>query len=176
MKRNNKEYLGVTYGRKYKLSGFLIGFSIGFLGGMVLFANYKASLVFALMFGIFFIKKWIDFWLEKRKQNFLYQFCDFLDSISTSLSCGKNSYYAFLNADRDMKALYGPNEPVCIVCSRLTEGMENGEPVSVLLFQMAEDSMCHEVRTFAMIYSIGVSVGGNLKHIVDYQKDAVVSI
>ena len=134
---------------------------------MVLFAEYKAALITALIFGVVFIGKWIDYWMEKRKRKFLHQFCDFLDSISTSLSCGKNSYYAFLNAERDMNTLYAPEEPICFICKRLVSGIEKGEQVSDLLFQMAEDSGSHEVKTFAMIYSIGITSGGNLKHIVD---------
>lgn len=167
MKGKNKEYLGVNYGRNYKISGFLTGFLIGFLGGMVLFADYRVSLVAASIFGFFFIGKWIDFWVEKRKGKFISQFCDFLDSISSSLSCGKNSYYAILNAERDMKALYGSEEPICFACSELADGMKKGEPITDLLFRMAEESLCHEVKTFAMIYSIGISTGGNLKKIVD---------
>ena len=164
----------MKYGEKFIFSGFLIGGLLGFIAGKILFENIYFSFITTIIFGIFFSKQFIEYFKKKRKRKFLNQFCDFLDSISTSLSCGKNSYYAFLNADMEMQALFNVNEPICVVTKEIVKGMEEGKTIEELLYNIAEESGCQEVKTFAMIYSIGVQTGGNLKEIVDKSRNTIV--
>ena len=111
---------------------------------------------------------------EKRKKEFLNQFCDYLDSIATSLAVGRNGYDSFLSADEDMRELYERHTPIVHASGRVAEGLKNGRTVSELLVEMASATGCSDVRTFGEIYSICNTAGGDLRHIVGDTRNMII--
>ena len=129
--------------------GFLGGFAGGLVTGFLLFGHPVPEVLLALLFGWYFRGAYVRHKVEKRKRDFLDQFCDYLDSIATSLAVGRNS-------------------------GRLTEGLKNGRAIPELLRDMAEETDCSSVRTFGEIYQICSTAGGNLRHIVGDTRNMIV--
>ena len=154
--------------------GFLGGFAGGLATGFLLFGHPVPELVLAVLFGWYFRGAWVRHKVEKRKRDFLDQFCDYLGSIATSLAVGRNGYEAFLTADDDMKELYEKGAPIRYASGRLTEGLKNGRAIPDLLREMAEETDCSSVRTFGEIYQICSTAGGNLKHIVGDTRNMII--
>ena len=96
-----EKYCGKTYGVRDLSVGFLGGFAGGLATGFLLFGHPVPELVLAVLFGWYFRGAWVRHKVEKRKRDFLDQFCDYLDSIATSLAVGRNGYESFLTADED---------------------------------------------------------------------------
>ncbi|MBQ1549739.1 MAG: type II secretion system F family protein [Acutalibacteraceae bacterium] len=169
-----EKYCGKTYGVRDLSVGFLGGFAGGLATGFLLFGHPVPELVLAVLFGWYFRGAWVRHKVEKRKRDFLDQFCDYLDSIATSLAVGRNGYEAFLTADDDMKELYEKGAPIRYASGRLTEGLKNGRAIPDLLREMAEETDCSSVRTFGEIYQICSTAGGNLKHIVGDTRNMII--
>ncbi|MEE1300028.1 MAG: hypothetical protein UHI93_05730 [Acutalibacteraceae bacterium] len=169
-----EKYCGKTYGVRDLSVGFLGGFAGGLATGFLLFGHPVPELVLAVLFGWYFRGAWVRRKVEKRKRDFLDQFCDYLDSIATSLAVGRNGYEAFLTADDDMKELYEKGAPIRYASGRLTEGLKNGRAIPDLLREMAEETDCSSVRTFGEIYQICSTAGGNLKHIVGDTRNMII--
>ncbi|MBO4383119.1 MAG: hypothetical protein J5847_03400, partial [Clostridia bacterium] len=167
-------YCGKRYGPQDFLTGFLAGTAGGFGAGYLLFHRLPLEVLLALLFGWYCRNAWVRRQKERRRQEFLDQFCDYLDSIATSLSVGRNGYEAFLTADGDMRELYGKSAPVVYASGRLTEGLKNGRSIPDLLAEMAEETGCSDVRTFGEVYDICSTAGGNLRHIVGDTRNMIV--
>ncbi len=162
------------YGPRDFSVGFLAGAAVGLGAGYLLYHHIVPELFLAVLFGWYSRGAWVRRRKERRKQEFLDQFCDYLDSVATSLAVGRNGYEAFLTAAQDMKDLYGKNTPIVYTAERLSEGLKNGRPVPDLLTEMAEETGCSEVRTFGEVYQICNTAGGNLKHIVGDTRNMIV--
>lgn len=154
--------------------GFLAGAFIGLGAGYLLYHRPDLEILLALLFGWYSRGAWVKRQKARRQQEFLDQFCDYLDSISTSLAVGRNGYEAFLTAAQDMRDLYGRNTPIVYASGRLAEGLKNGRPIPDLLVEMAADTGCSAVRTFGEVYQICNTAGGNLKHIVGDTRNMIV--
>ena len=167
-------YCGKTYGVQDLAVGFLGGFAGGLVTGFLLFGHPVPEVLLALLFGWYFRGAYVRHKVEKRKRDFLDQFCDYLDSIATSLAVGRNGYESFLTADEDMRELYEKGAPIRYASGRLTEGLRNGRAIPELLRDMAEETDCSSVRTFGEIYQICSTAGGNLRHIVGDTRNMIV--
>lgn len=167
-------YCGKTFGVRDLSVGFLGGAAAGLVTGFLLFHHPLPELALALLFGWYFRGAFVRLKVEKRRRDFLDQFCDYLDSIATSLAVGRNGYESFLAAEEDMKELYEAGAPIRHASGKLSEGLRNGRAIPDLLQEMAEETDCSSVRTFGEIYQICSSAGGNLKHIVGDTRNMIV--
>lgn len=158
---------GMTFGWKPVGIGFFIGAPIGFLVGYTMFHFLMMELILTVCGGVFggvwFLKRQVAL----RQKAFRMQFCDYLDAISTSLSCGKNTYDTFLGAAEDMNDLYATESPICMEAGILANKLMAGERLGLLLREMAEHAACEDVNTFSEVYTICERAGGNLKQVVD---------
>lgn len=159
-------YCGKTFGPAELGVGFLAGAGGGFLIGFLLFHNVSMEVVLAVCFGWYCRKAYAVHLKKRRKQDFLNQFCDYLDSVSTSLAVGRNGYESFLTAEEDMKELYRKDTPICYVSGKMAEGLRNGRSIPELLEELSEETECSSVQTFGEVYRICSNAGGNLKLIV----------
>lgn len=161
------EYCGMTIGWNLRLIGLFPGAAVGLMVGMVLFSNLAPELLMAAIGAIAGSVWYGKYCREKRRRDFQYQFCDYLDAVSTCLSCGKNTYDAFLNAGEEMNELYASTSPICWAAGKVTEGLQNGRTMEELLQQTAKETACMDVQTFGEIYSTCSRAGGNLKRVTD---------
>lgn len=167
------DYCGKRYGLPYYICGFLLGAALGFAAGHILYETLVFDAVTALIFGIIFSKQLVQALILKRRKQFSEEFCDFLDSIGSSLSCGKNTYGAFMSAHEDIKGMYKKDSPIYVESERLAAGLKNGRQITELIEEMAVRSGNEDVRIFGDVYSICNDVGGNLKRIVNNTKSVI---
>ena len=165
---------GKAYGIKEHLLGFAIGAVGGFGVGFIMFRQLIAEAVLMVIAGWFMRNFVIRLLVKRRKREFRNQFCDYLDSVSTSLAVGKNTYEAFLSADEDMRGMYRADSAICKESAKVTDGLKNGRRIGDVLRDMAADAESRDVMTFAEIYEIGSTAGGNLKTIVDDTRSLLV--
>lgn len=169
-----KSYCGKTFGLPEFLGGFLVGGAFGVLAGALLFSKLLLEGALGLFFGMVFGKAYLNFLKDRRQKEFLKEFCDYLDSVSTSLSVGRNGYEAFLVAKEDMEELYRKDTPIVYVSGRMAEGLKNGRSIPDMLTVLAAETECSEVRTFGEIYRLCSSAGGNLKLIVGDTRNMLI--
>lgn len=161
---------GKQFGIKQAGSGFLLGAPIGFLIGYILFQRLPFELVLLLIGGLVGARAYPVFLMEKREQVFCLQFCDYLDSVSMSLACGRNTYDTFLSASADMQTLYPEDAPICLAGEYIAGNLMAGERLATLLEAVAKENNCEDVQTFGNVYLICEQAGGNLKQVVDQSR------
>ena len=177
MKAKNRkmfDYCGKRYGFSSHLIGFMLGASAGFITSEILYEKLSLNIILALIFGAIASHRYVNFLISNRRRQFAHEFCDYLDSISSSFSCGRNTYEAFLCAGEEIKDMYKADSPLYIESARLVDGLKNGRNIEELLCEMAERSGNTDVKIFCDVYSICNSVGGNLKKIVNDTKNTIV--
>lgn len=162
---------GKQFGMKQAGLGFLLGMPLGFLTGYILFQRLPLELVLLLVGGLIGARVYPAFLIEKREQAFRLQFCDYLDAVSMSLACGRNTYDTFLSASADMRTLYAEDAPICLAGEYIAGNLMAGEPLASLLETVAKESHCEDVETFGNVYLICEQAGGNLKQVVDQSRN-----
>lgn len=164
-------------GKRYGFSSYVLGFSIGAFGGFcvseILYGQFRFNVVLAIAFGFIVSRSFVSMLISKRRRQFAVEFCDYLDSISSSLSCGKNTFEAFLAADEDIRDLYKPDSPIYVESMRVADGLKSGRRIDDLLNDMAVRSGNEDVKIFCDVYSICNNAGGNLKKIVNDTKATI---
>ena len=169
-KRHAKVYCGKKYGLKDSLIGGIIGALAGYAVGFIMFDSLAVEGALASLAMVVGVTVYREHLITKRRQEFRIQFCDYLDSLSTSLACGKNAYEAFLSADQDMRELYTDEAAICVESHLLVNGLATGERIGVLLRDMADHADCEDVATFGEVFTVCNRAGGNLKKVVDHSK------
>lgn len=170
----NKTYCGKRYGIVEYGTGFFIGFILGYFAAIVIYGILVVNLIAALVAGVVMSKVYVNILIGNRKKEFTFEFCDYLDAISSSLSCGKNTFEAFLIANDDMQGLYPSNSPICIEGQRVANGLKSGRGIDELLKSMQERTMSEDVAIFADVYGICNLAGGDLRKTVNDTKFTIV--
>lgn len=168
-----KIYCGKKYGVSSYGTGFVIGAALGFFAASVIYGVLIINIISAVAAGVFASRIYVRYLIKRRKREFTLEFCDYLDAISSSLSCGKNSYEALLIANEDMHNLYSLNSPICVESGRVSNGLKSGRSIDELLTSMAERTASEDVRIFADVFSICNTAGGNLKQTVCDTKQTI---
>ncbi len=167
-------YCGKRYGTLEYGTGFLIGAAGGYFAASIIYATLIVNLIAAVVAGFIFSKFYVRGLINRRKKEFTIEFCDYLDAISSSLSCGKNTYEAFILASEDMSGLYQKTSPICIESKRVANGLKSGRGIDELLSDMASRTMSEDVRIFGDVYSVCNIAGGNLKQTVNDTKNSII--
>lgn len=164
-------YCGAVFGYKVRCIAFLLGMAAGILGGMILFTSIVVELLTGILAGWIAQKSYVEFLIKRRKRDFMKQFCDYLDAVSTCLSCGKNTYDSFLSAEEEVRELYPETSPICVESRKVANGLKNGRQVRDLIATMAKNTRCSDVKTYGEIYSACSQAGGNLKKVTDDSRE-----
>ena len=153
--------------------GFLLGALLLYFASYVIYGIFWINILAAVIGGFFGSKIYANYKKEKLRKEFTLEFCDYLDAVASSLSCGKNTYEAFVLASDDMQGLYSPSSPICIESRRVANGLKSGRGIDELLSSMAKRTGSEDVEIFADVYSICNVAGGNLKQIVNDTKSTI---
>lgn len=168
-----KIYCGKKYGFTSFGTGFLIGAALGYFAASVIYDVFVINVIVSAISGFFGARIYVKFLIKRRKKEFTLEFCDYLDAISSSLSCGKNSYEALLIANDDMHNLYPSISPICVESQRISNGLKSGRSIDELFASMAERTDSDDVEIFADVFSICNTAGGNLKQTVCDTKQTI---
>ncbi len=172
--RIRHEYCGKVYGLYHLIPLFLIFFCLGFVISEIIYSNLLINVIFSSVSGAVGAYACISVRIGRRKREFKLEFCDFLDSLSSSFSCGRNSYDAIIFAEEEMRSLYGNDAPICFAAGKVVDGIKNGRDLGEALNEMAINSECEDAIIFADVYSICSEKGGNLKDIALDVKNVIV--
>lgn len=165
------QYCGAEFGYKVRVLAFLLGMALGICAGMVLFTSIPVEILTGILTGWIAQRQYVEFLINRRKREFMKQFCDYLDAVSTCLSCGRNTYDSFLSADEEMKELYTAATPICVESALVADGLKSGRPMKDLIAGMADHSRCSDVKTFGEVYYACSQAGGNLKKVTDDSRE-----
>ena len=104
--------------------------------------------------------------IESRKKQLRKQFIDLLDSLSTSISSGKNVPNAFLTAREDLLVQYQPNDYIVQEVDNIVSGIQNNIDVGSMLLNFGERSGIQDIRTFGRVFETAYAKGANLREAV----------
>ncbi len=99
---------------------------------------------------------------EKKKHALLIQFKELLNSVNGSIQAGYSVENAFLEADKDLRQLFGSNSEIVKEISIIRRGIENNLNIISLIEDFAFRSGIEEIESFAGILAIGRKSGGNM--------------
>ncbi len=104
--------------------------------------------------------------IAARKKKLRSQFIDLLDSLSTSISSGKNVPNAFVAAREDLLVQYQPDAYIVQEVDNILSGIQNNLDVGSMLLNFGERSGIQDIRTFGRVFETAYSKGANLKDVV----------
>lgn len=104
--------------------------------------------------------------IDKRKKELRQQFIDLLDSLSTSISAGKNVPNAFQAAKEDLSIQYKEDAYILQELDNILNGIRNNIDVGSMLVNFGERSGIKDIRTFGRVFETAYSKGANLKEVV----------
>lgn len=104
--------------------------------------------------------------LEKRQARLRSQFIDLLDSLSSSISSGKNVPNAFTAAREDLLVQYQPNDYIVQEVDNIISGIQNNIDVGSMLVNFGERSGIQDIKTFGRVFETAYSKGANLRDVI----------
>lgn len=116
--------------------------------------------------GIMFLPIRTEQIIVSRKKKLRRQFIDLLDSLSSSISSGKNVPNAFMAAREDLLVQYQPDAYIVQEVDNIISGIQNNIDVGSMLINFGERSGIKDIRTFGRVFETAYSKGANLKDVV----------
>lgn len=145
---------------------FAAGLGIGLLIGYIFFGSIILGIVLGSIAGWKIQSVFEQYFLEKRKQEFVMQFKDLLETLTSSYSAGSNTRTAFSDAVADMVDIYGDNADIVTELQIIVAGMNSNINIEELLNNMALRSGIDDVSSFANVFEISIRQGTNIKDII----------
>lgn len=163
----------------YFILAFVIGAAVAYLfyGGIgkdelgnATIVTYICDIVIMALVGFlagrFFLPIRKEQIIVARRKQLRSQFIDLLDSLSSSISSGKNVPNAFVAAREDLLVQYQPNDFIVQEVDNIISGIQNNLDVGSMLLNFGERSGIQDIRTFGRVFETAYSKGANLKDVV----------
>ncbi len=139
----------------------LKGIILVFLVSYLFYENVLISLLFTPL-GIFYIKKQKKQKIAERKWNLNMQFREGLTALLGALNAGYSIENGFVVALRDLKFLYGKEEPIIKEFEGIVAGIKINENIETLLLDFANRCQIEDIEVFAEVFSVSKRTGGDL--------------
>lgn len=104
--------------------------------------------------------------IRARKERLAIQFKDAVLTVGSSMQAGQSVENAFLEAEREICALYGKESEMAGELSLIRKGLRNQLPLEQMLLSLGERSHVEEIRDFSEVFAVAKRLGGNLKEII----------
>lgn len=160
----------------YFLLAFVVGAAVGYLfyGGIgkdefgnptliTYILNIAIPGIVGLVAGILFVPVRTEQIIKKRKSELKAQFRDMLESLTTSLSAGKNVNDSFNSIYEDLKIQYEEDAFILKELEVIIAGILNNNNIEDLLLDMGQRSGIDDIESFANVFKISYRKGGNIK-------------
>ncbi|MBQ7679603.1 MAG: type II secretion system F family protein [Butyrivibrio sp.] len=95
------------------------------------------------------------------------QFRDAIMSVSTAQKAGYSIENAFIEAERDMRLLYGAASPICKELRRIQAGLGNNIPLEQLLEELGVRSGNRDIADFAAVFAVAKRSGGQMTQTIE---------
>lgn len=142
-----KDEFGMPTTLTYVLN-ILIPAAVGFIAGK-LFIPMRTSSIIA-----------------KRKKELNVQFRDMLESLTTSLSAGKNVTDSFNSIYEDLKVQYDEDSFILNELEVIIAGLHNNVPIEEMLQDFGVRSGNEDIKSFADVFSVSYRKGVNIKDVI----------
>ena len=168
---------------------WLISFILGGITGLVFYgdlfkvdgekttATYISNAVVFIIVSIiatkFLVPVYINQKLQQKRNKIKTQFCDMLESLTSSFSTGSNVVKAFESVASDLKMQYNENEFIVREMDEILNGMTQNISVEVMLKNFGERSGNEDIMSFADIFEICYRKGGDMQSII-YRTHSVI--
>lgn len=103
---------------------------------------------------------------KRRKERLSLQFKDTILAVSASIQAGYSIENAFLEAEGEIRTLYGGNSEMAGELALLRQGLFNRVPLEQMLQNLGARSHVEEIRDFTECFTAAKRLGGNLKEII----------
>ncbi len=165
---------------------FIIGGIVGYIfygdlfmvDGKATTATYISNVVVFIIVGIlaskFLIPIYVKNKLTKQQNKIKFQFCDMLDSLTSSISSGSNVVKAFESATNDLKMQYNEDDFIVREMNEIMNGISQNIGVEVMLRNFGERSGNEDIVSFADIFEICYRKGGNMQSVI-YKTHSVIT-
>lgn len=158
--------------RVYELSKkerteFLIAASI--LISLLLYLFYNTAVVFlpAALCAVYSLRFYEAYKAAKRKDLLISQFRDLLYSLSASVGAGRHMTEALAEARSDLRLLYDEDTPMIRELAWMNSRSEAAnESAEEMLLDLGRRSGVRDITTFAEVYRICISTGGDLVKVI----------
>lgn len=114
----------------------------------------------------FIVKKDRERKAEERKERLALQFKDTVLAVSAGMQAGRSVENAFLEAEGEIRSMYGKNSEMAKELALIRKGMRNQLPLEQMLLNLGERGHVEEIRDFSEVFSVAKRLGGNLKEII----------
>ncbi len=168
------------------LAAFIIGGIVGYIFYGNLFmdedgattATYISNIVVFTVVGLLAIKflmpMYVNSKLTKQKNKIKSQFCDMLDSLTSSISSGSNVIKAFESVTNDLTMQYNDDEFIVREMREIMNGVSQNIGIEVMIRNFGERSANEDIISFADIFEICYRKGGDMQSVI-YRTHSVIT-
>lgn len=124
-----------------------------------------ALVVFAPL-GFWYLRKWEEECLQKKKQEFQVQFQEAIQSISASLNVGYSVENAMREAKKDLDLLYAEDTVIQREFNYMLRQIHLHIPMEQIIEEWAQRAGQEDVRNFAGVFATAKKSGGDMMEII----------
>lgn len=139
--------------------------------------TYISAAVLILVVGIIAVKFYLplrqDQLRRKRQLQLRIQFRDMLESITTSLAAGDTVFQAFESAKNDVILQHGEESDMARELDQILKAPKSGIQMEVMLRDMAERSGIEDIKSFANVFAVCYTTGGNMRDVMRRTHDII---
>ena len=163
----------------YFILAFAVGAAVGYLFyggigkdefGMPTTLTYVLNIAIPSVVGLIAAKMFIplrtDSIIAKRKKELNSQFRDMLESLTTSLSAGKNVTDSFYSVYEDLKVQYNEDAFILNELEVIMAGIHNNVPIEDMLQDFGTRSGNDDIKSFADVFTVSYRKGVNIKDVI----------
>lgn len=129
-------------------------------------SNIVVFLVVGLIARKIFFPKVNEMMRVKRLNQLTVQFCDFLESLSNSLSGGSNMVDSINSSYGDLVTQYGEDSLIANEVREIIYGIQNNIPIEDMFMSLGQRSGDKDIVNFSIVFSTAYRTGGNIKTII----------
>ncbi len=137
--------------------------------GMIGYFFYRSWVITILMIPLLYPYLILKGKEAKKSRNsaMLLQFKDLLGYVNGSVQAGYSIENAFMDAEKDMRRMYGKEADIVRELAIIKAGLKNNMSLSGLIVDFSKRTELEEINSFAGILKIGSRSGGNLGKIMN---------
>ena len=139
--------------------------------------TYISAAIVILVVGLLAVKLFLPLRREqlrrKRQHQFSVQFRDMLESITTSLAAGDTVFQAFEAAENDICLQYVEDSDMARELQQVLKAPQSGIQMEVMLQDLAERSGIEDIESFANVFTVCYSTGGNMRDVMRRTHDII---
>ena len=148
---------------------YIVGFIQGLVLILIISYLFYESILGAILLSpylIWYLKSWEKERIKKKKQEFVWQFQEAIQALSTALKVGYSLENAMKEALKDLQLIYKKDELIIREFRYMTHQLDMNLPVERVLNEFALRTRQEEVQTFVTVFVMAKRAGGDMIGII----------